>query len=84
MSAAFDLIKARIAELDDGDTASSAGRSMRLAPSPSSAAPDGMAAAAVETVQETSAASGLEAAMGMPAEAVVATAEAVEGDSRSR
>ncbi len=77
LSAAFDLIRARITQLDDGDTA--APQAAREAvPSPPSAPPDGMAAAAVETAQATSVANSPEAAMGMPAEAFAETAETAE------
>jgi hypothetical protein len=62
--AVFDLIKARIAG--------------EAVPPPSAAAPDEMPAAAVETAQAVSAADDTEAAIGIPAEAIVETAEIVE------
>ena len=67
--AAFDLIKARIAALEDRDTAAPPAAEDTAPPS-SSAAPDPMPAPVVETVEETSAANEPEAAIGMPAEAV--------------
>src|SRR5450759_597875 len=78
LSAAFDLVKARIAEFDDGDAAA-APAAEEAWPSASPAAHDETPAAAVETMQETSAGSHAEAAIGSsatPVEAVVVTAEA--------
>jgi hypothetical protein len=75
--AAFDLIKARIAGLDDGDRGAPHAPEA-AAPSSSAAAPDAMDVTAVEAVQETSAADHSAAALHMPAEAVVETAETVE------
>jgi hypothetical protein len=78
LSAAFDLIKARIAGFDDGDTAAPEAAEEAV-PSASAAARDEMPAAAVETAQQTSATGNSEAAISSPAlpvEAVVATAEA--------
>ena len=75
--AAFDLIKARIAALEDKDTAAPPAAEDAAPPS-SSAATDPMPAPVVETVEETSAANEPEAAIGMPAEAVDETAETVE------
>ena len=74
--AAFDLIKARIAGLDDGDRGAPPAPD-GAAPSSSAAAPDAIDFKAVEAVQETSAADDVAAASHMPAEAVVETAEAV-------
>ena len=67
--AAFDLIKARIAALEDKDTAAPPAAEDTAPPS-SSAASDPMPAPVVETVEETSAANEPEAAISMPAEAV--------------
>jgi hypothetical protein len=78
--AAFDLIKARIAALDDRDTAAPPAAE-ETAPSPfSSAASDAMPNSFVETVEaeETSAANDSEAAMSRPAEAAEETAETLE------
>ena len=75
--AAFDLIKARIAALEDGDRGAPPAAEA-AAPPASSAAPDTMPVTAVETLQETSAANDSAAAMDMPAETVVETAEIVE------
>ena len=75
--AAFDLIKARIAALEDGDRGAPPAAEA-AAPPASSAVPDTMPVTAVATWQETSAASDSAAAMDMPAEAVVETAETVE------
>jgi hypothetical protein len=74
--AAFDLIKARIAGLDDGDR--DAPSPEAAAPSSSAAAPDAIDFKAVEAAQETSAADNVAAASHKPAEAVVETAETVE------
>jgi hypothetical protein len=71
--AAFDLIKARIAGLDDGDRGAPPAPEA-AAPSSSAVAPD---PADVEAAQETSAADDAAAGSHMPAEAVVETAEAV-------
>jgi hypothetical protein len=75
--AAFDLIKARIAGLDDSDRGGPPAPEA-AAPSSSAAAADTMDVTAVEGVQETSAADHSAAALHMPAEAVVETAETVE------
>ena len=76
--AAFDLIKARIAGLDDGDRGAPPAPEA-AAPSPTAAAPDAMDVTAFEAVQETPAADDDSvAALHVPAEAVVETAEAVE------
>jgi hypothetical protein len=75
--AAFDLIKARIAGLDDGDRGAPPAPEAAAPPS-SAAAPDAIDFKAVEAVQETPAANDSPAAMSMPAEAVVETVEAVE------
>ncbi|HEY5131149.1 MAG TPA: hypothetical protein VIJ35_28310, partial [Bradyrhizobium sp.] len=78
LSAAFDLVKARIAEFDDGDAAA-APAAEQAWPSASPAAHDETPAAAAETMQEISAGSHAEAAIGSsatPVEAVVVTAEA--------
>ncbi len=75
--AAFDLIKARLAALDDGDTAAPPAAEAAAAP-PSSAASDAMPAAAIEAVQEAPAVDDSAATTGMPAQAVVETAEAIE------
>ncbi len=77
LSAAFDLIKERIAGLG-GSEAIPPQAAGAAVPSPSPAARDQAPAAAVETAQETSAATDVEAAISMPAEAVVETVEAVE------
>ena len=74
LSAAFDLIKAEIAEFDDSDKPPSQAAE-EAKTSPASAARDEAPAAAAETVQAVSTA---DDAMDMPAEAVVETAEAVE------
>src|SRR5258708_4118866 len=74
--AAFDLIKARIAGLDDGDRGAPPAPE-GAAPSSSAVAPDAINFKAVEAVHETSAADDVAAASHMPAEAVVETAEAV-------
>ncbi|MGA7994659.1 MAG: hypothetical protein WCA28_07075 [Bradyrhizobium sp.] len=75
--AAFDLIKARIAALEDKDTAAPPAAEDTAPPS-SSAAPDPMPTPVVETVEETSAANEPEVAISMPAEAVGERAEAPE------
>jgi len=75
--AAFDLIKARIAALEDGDRGAPPAAEA-AAPPASCAAPDTMPVTAVETLQEASAANDSAAAMDMPAETVVETAEIVE------
>jgi hypothetical protein len=75
--AAFDLIKARIAALEDKDTAAPPAAEDTTPPS-SSAASDPVPAPVVETVEETSAANEPEAAISMPAEAVGERAEAPE------
>ena len=82
--AAFDLIKARIAALEDKDTAA-APAAEDTAPPSSSAAIDPMPAPVVDTVEETStsAASEPEAAMAMPVEAVHEPVEAVEEKSET-
>ena len=67
--AAFDLIKARIAALEDRDTVA-APAAEDPAPPASSAAADPMPTPVVETVEETSAANEPEAAIAMPVEAV--------------
>jgi hypothetical protein len=74
LSAAFDLIKERIAEFDDNDTAA-AQAAEESAPSPSSAASDEMPAAGIETVQAVNTAGDTEIAICMPAEALDETAE---------
>jgi hypothetical protein len=78
--AAFDLIKARIAALDDRDAAAPPAAEDAAPPPFSSAASDAMPNSFVETVEaeETSAANGSEAAMSMPAESVEETAETLE------
>ena len=80
--AAFDLIKARIAALENGDQGAPPAAEA-AAPPTSSAAPDAMPAAAVETLRGASArgasaANDSATAMGMPAEAVVEAAETVQ------
>ncbi len=75
--AAFDLIKVRIAGLDDGDRGAPPAPEA-AAPSSSAAAPRAIDVKAVEAVQETSAPDDAAAASHMPAEAVVETAEAVD------
>jgi len=77
LSAAFDLIKARIAALEHGDMAAPPAAEAAK-PSPSPAASDVVPAAAAETAQETSAAGDSEAAIEMPAEAVLEAAETAE------
>lgn len=77
LSAAFDLVKARIAALDGSDTAAPPAAEETVRPPSSSAASDAMPAA-VETMQETSAANDSAAAMSMPDEAVVEAAETLE------
>jgi hypothetical protein len=75
LSTAFDLIEDKIAEFDDSDTASAEDKIASPSPTPS----DDRLGAAVETVQKTSATNGAEVAVSapaMPAEAVIATAEA--------
>jgi len=78
--AAFDLIKARIAALDDRDAAAPPAAEDAAPPPFSSAASDAMPNSFVETVEaeETSAANDSEAAMSMPAEAVEEAAETLE------
>ena len=68
LSAAFDLIKQRIAGFDDSDAAAPPAVGYP-APAPAADA-NATPAATVETVPETSAANHFEAAMQMPAEAV--------------
>ena len=80
LSAAFDLIKERIADFDDGDTATPQAAE-KPPPSPSPAPSDQMPAAMVEEVQTAAATNDADAAMGAAAlqvEAVVATAAAVD------
>jgi len=77
LSAAFDLIKARIAGFDDGDTGVPRAAEGAFTP-PSSAASDDLPAAVVETVPAASPTNFTEAAILRPAEAVVATAKAIE------
>jgi hypothetical protein len=75
--AAFDLIKARIAGLDDGDRGAPPAPAA-AAPSSAAATPDAMEVTAVEAVQETPAADEPVVALHMPADVVVETAETVE------
>jgi len=75
--AAFDLIKARIAALEDKDTAAPPAAEDATSPS-SSAAPDPMPAPVAGTVEETSAATEPEAAIAAPMETVGERAEAPE------
>jgi hypothetical protein len=75
--AAFDLIKARIAALEDKDTAAPPAAEDAAPPS-SSAAPDPTPAPVAETVEETSAANEPEAAIAAPVEAVGERAEVQE------
>jgi len=75
--AAFDLIKARIAALENGDHGAPPAAEA-VAPPTSSAAPDAMPAVAVETLRGASATNDSATAMGMPAEAVVEAAETVQ------
>jgi len=77
LSAAFDLIKAEIAGLDASDKPSPQAAEEAKA-SPASAPRDEAPAAVAETRQAMSTADDAEAAMDMPAKAVVETAEAVE------
>jgi hypothetical protein len=78
--AAFDLIKARIAALDDRDATAPPAAEDAAPPPFSSAASDAMPNSFVETVEaeETSAANDSEAAMSMAAEAVEETAETLQ------
>ena len=85
--AAFDLIKARIAALEDSDrgvppapeAAAPPAAEQTAPPASSAAAPEATPVTAAETVQEPSAAANdSTAAMDMPAEAAVETAETVE------
>ena len=69
LSAAFDLIKERIADFDESEAAAPPAVESAV-PSPV-AAPDGVPAAAVETVQAVSRTSNAEAATGMPADTIV-------------
>src|SRR5215212_7413119 len=75
MGAAFDLIRARIAQFDDSDAAASHTNSA-APPASSRHAPYQMLTSAVSTVQETSAAPNCEP-INMPAEPAVATVSAV-------
>ncbi len=75
--AAFDLIKARIAALEDKDTAAPPAAEDTAPPS-SSAASDPVPAPVVETVEETSAVNEPEAAIAAPVETVGERAEAPE------
>jgi hypothetical protein len=79
LSAAFDLIKERIAEFDEDDAAARAAEEAAedSVASPSSAASDDVPVVVieVETVQAVSSTDHAETAMSMPAEAVVETAE---------
>jgi len=75
LSAAFDLIRARIAQFDDSDAAAAHSKSAALSAS-SRPAPDQVLTSAVETVQGMSAASNCEP-INMPAEPAVATVGAV-------
>ena len=77
LSAAFDLIKAEIAGFEDSDRPSSQAAE-GAETSPSSALRDEAPAAAAEPMQAVSTADDAEAAMDVPAKAVVETAEAVE------
>src|SRR6202022_2105055 len=80
LSAAFDLIKERIADFDDGDTAAPQAAEKPM-PSPSPAPSDQMPAAMAEGVETAAATNDTEAVMGTAAlevEAVVATAKAVD------
>jgi hypothetical protein len=74
LSAAFDLIKDRIAGFDDGNAAAP-GVENTL---PSSAASDAMPAAAVETPQAASMTNNAEAATVMPTDKIVAVAVTAE------
>jgi hypothetical protein len=74
LSAAFDLIKERIAGFDDSATAAPGAEN--TAPSP--AAPHGMPPAAVETPQPASTTNNAEAATVMPADRMVAVAVTAE------
>ena len=76
--AAFDLIKARIAALEDRDTAAAPAAEDIAPPASSAAATDPMPAPVVETVEEASAANEPEAAIAMPVEAVDEPVEAVD------
>jgi hypothetical protein len=74
LSAAFDLIKERIAGFDDGNAAAPGAEN--TVPSP--AAPHGTPAAAVETPQAASTTNRAEAATVMPADQMVAVAVTAE------
>jgi hypothetical protein len=87
LSAAFDLIKERIAEFDDGDAAVPQAAEAVVPPSlqtaeeailSSSPAPREEAAAAVVETMPAVSTTDTEAAISMPAEAIVATAEAAK------
>jgi len=74
LSAAFDLIRAEIADFDDSDKASAQGAEGAAA-SPSPAAREEPAAAVAETMRAVSAAEAAEAAMDMPDGAVAEDAD---------
>jgi hypothetical protein len=80
LSAAFDLIKARIAGFDDSDEATSRAAE-KTQPAPPPPPSDEMLAAVVAEAETATVTNDAEAAIGTPAlqvEAVVATAEAVD------
>jgi hypothetical protein len=74
VGAAFDLLKARIGGFDDGDAAAPQAAETAV-PSPSSAAHDEAPAAMAEIARAASATDDAEAAMSLPAEAVVESVE---------
>jgi hypothetical protein len=74
VGAAFDLLKARIGGFDDGDAAAPQAAEAAV-PSPSSAAHDEAPAAMAEIARATSPTDDAEAAISLPAEAVVESAE---------
>jgi hypothetical protein len=77
LGAAFDLLKARIGGFDDRDTAAPPA-SESPAPAPAPATPVEPPAAMAEMAPAVSVAEDTEAAMSLPAEAVVETASTVE------
>ncbi len=81
LGAAFDLIRARIAQFEERDTAAPPQVAEAAPPASftaSTAAPDQMRAAGAETPQDTAAAKDFEAAVNMQAEPVRRTAQPVE------
>jgi hypothetical protein len=78
LSAAFDLLKERIAEFDESDAATPQRAAEEAIPSPSPAPSDEMSAATLETMQDNSGAAMSTSALPTEAEAVDMTAEAAD------